>query len=306
MAALWMRLVVATWALAIGLPAQQAENPVDLVKQGRKLVADGRYDEALALYKRAIATDAKSFDAHLAAGVALDLKGECAAARVHLARAIELAPEASQDEGLAAMAVSYAFEAKAADAARFYQKVFDKQLAAQSLDAAAATANALGRIYLEAGDLVNAERWYRTGHETARKQGDLKPEQIDLWDMRWLHAQARIAARRGDAAEAKRQVAALRKYIDKITPGGPNADQLPIYPYLLGYVAFYLKDYSGAIAELLKGDQTDPFILGLVAQAYETTGDPAKAREYYRKVLATHSHTINTAYSRPLARKALS
>lgn len=77
------------------------------------------------------------------------------------------------------------------------------------------------------------------------------------------------------------------------------------YPYLVGYVDFYLKDYAGAIAELQKADQEDPFILLLLAQAYEKSGKAASARDYYRKVLASTSHAVNNAFARPVARQKM-
>jgi Tfp pilus assembly protein PilF len=74
---------------------------------------------------------------------------------------------------------------------------------------------------------------------------------------------------------------------------------------LLGYIAYYAKDYQTAIDELLRGDQNDPFVLGLIAQAYQRRGDREKATEYYRKVMASPAHSINAAFARPLARAFL-
>jgi hypothetical protein len=42
------------------------------------------------------------------------------------------------------------------------------------------------------------------------KEPDIKPARQDLWNFRWEHAQARIAARRGDQAEAQKHVAAAK------------------------------------------------------------------------------------------------
>ncbi len=75
------------------------------------------------------------------------------------------------------------------------------------------------------------------------------------------------------------------------------------YPYLTGYVALYAGDYKTAIAELQKADQHDPFILSLLAQAFEKLGDNAQAMEYYRKVLASNAHNPTNAFARPLAKK---
>src|SRR5205085_10769550 len=64
----------------------------DLVQQGQKLSHEGKQDEALALYSKALDKSPGLYDAHLEMGIALDLKGDYAAAHEHFAQAIELAP----------------------------------------------------------------------------------------------------------------------------------------------------------------------------------------------------------------------
>ena len=306
------RIVRITAAFALGALsltppafAQQAQagappaDPVELVKEARKLNSEGRQDAALALYKQALQRAPDSFDAHFGAGVALDLQGRYKDARQHFSKAIELAGEGNRNQALTAMAASYAFESDAKGASRFLRQAFDREMESGDLTGAAETANALGRIYLECGSFDDAFKWYQTGYETSRRQPNLPADQVDLWDMRWAHAQARIAARRGDASEARRQTAAVQSLLDK----GTNPDQKIQYPYLAGYVDLYLKDYKAAIADLEAADQKDPFILALLAQAYEKSGDAAKARELYVQVLASNAHSVNNAFARPLARK---
>ncbi len=92
-----------------------------------------------------------------------------------------------------------------------------------------------------------------------------------------------------------------RRILDK----GTNEDQKIQWPYLAGYVAFYAGDYAAAVKELQAGDERDPFILGLIAQAYDKLGQKDRAREYFAKVLATPAHTINAAYSWPEAKRYL-
>jgi tetratricopeptide (TPR) repeat protein len=199
------------------------------------------------------------------------------------------------------MGVSWAFESKADEAARYYQRVFDAQMQAKDRGGAAGTANALGRIYLESGNLDKAEQWYRTGYETAKQIPEVPANQVALWEMRWHNAQARIAARRKNPAAAEKHVAEAATWLDK----SDNQNQRVFQPYLTGYVAFYGGKYQQAIQDLLKGDQTDPFVLGLIAQSYDKLGDRAKAREYYEKVVALPSHSINAAYALPKARAFL-
>src|SRR5207237_3294425 len=111
--------------------AGQPADPIELVKQARKLNGEGKQDEALALYRQALERSPDLFDAHVGAGVALDLQANYKEAREHFAKAIELAPDGSKNQALTAMAVSYAFESDAAAASRFYRQVFDRQAAAQ-------------------------------------------------------------------------------------------------------------------------------------------------------------------------------
>jgi len=282
--------------------AQAPPDPPALVQEGRKANAAGKFDEALGLYDRALKLDPQLFDAHLATGITYDLKGDYAKARAALRRAIETAPEGARLQALNAMAVSYAFENDATGAATYYQQQFDAQLKAGAIDGAAATANAMARVYLESGDPQTALKWYETGHSTAKKLTSAPPDQVDLWELRWLHARSRIAARLGNAADADKYAEAVKAIVDK---GGLNEEQRPAYQYLVGYNALYAGNYQKAIAELLKADQRDPFILGLLAQACEKSGDGPRAREYYTRVLASTSHNLQNAFSRPLARKKL-
>ncbi|MCU1308319.1 MAG: hypothetical protein JWN45_3014 [Acidobacteriaceae bacterium] len=283
-------------------PAAPATEAADLIKQARQLNSDGKQNEAIVLYEKVIkaASGKDLYDAHLGEGVALDLKGQYDEARKHLAKAIEIAPADSKIQALKAMAFSYAFQRNAKEAAKFENQAFDSQIAAQKFVDAAGTANELARIQLESGDIDDAAKTYKLGYDTALK-APLTPAERDLWDFRWEHAQARIAARHGNKDEAQKHVAAAKAILDK----GTNPNQAIFFPYLTGYVAFYSGDYKTAIADLKQADQKDPFILALIAQAYEKTGDRSQAMDYYRKVLAINSHNPTNAFARPLAQKAL-
>ena len=95
------------------------------------------------------------------------------------------------------MAVSYAFEGKPSEAVKYEQQAMDARLAQQDFAGAAGIANEQARYHLEAGDLEDAYNWYKKGYETALRTAALKDADKHLWEFRWGHAQARIAARRG-------------------------------------------------------------------------------------------------------------
>jgi Flp pilus assembly protein TadD len=280
--------------------AGQTPVPADLVKQGRELANKGQHEEAIRLYRDALRGDPKSFDARLAIGVSLDIQGQYAEARTHLNEAAKLASAGAQrNQAANAMAVSYAFESKAAEAVKHLAPVFEQQRADKDAAGAAGTANAIGRIYLETGDPANSRKWYALGYEQATQGTGLSPADLDLWALRWLHAEARIAARAGKAAEARTHIAAFEQAMQK---RGKLDEDNAIYRYLLGYVAYYTKDYDKAIAELAKGDLSDPFIANLLAMSYETKGDTANAQKFYRRALESNVHILQTAFARPIAK----
>jgi tetratricopeptide (TPR) repeat protein len=303
-------LVVCAASLPAQSPAPQTSTPptstkdsdaLELVKQGQKLNGEGKQDEALALYSRALQMSPDLYPAQLAAGIALDLEGKYQEARVHFAKAIAVATPEQKVQALRTMGVSYAFTRDADHAAKYDQQAFDSQYGEKKFDDAAGTANELARIYLESGDVDNAFQWYQTGHLTALLKPNMTPAEKDLWEFRWESALARIRARQGRKEDAQKHLAAAKAILDK----GTNPDQTRFYPYIAGYVAFYGEDYKTAIAELQKADQKDPFILGLLAQACEKSGDKAKAMEYYKQVLTINSHSPTNAFARPLAEQKL-
>jgi tetratricopeptide (TPR) repeat protein len=296
-----LRTALPLCLLLVMLPAPPAGAQDDLVSQARRLDLAGRQDDAIAAYTQALRRTPDSFDAQYGIARALDLAGRYAEARDHFARAIALASEGEKDQALRMMGVSYAFVHDSRAAAPYFQQVFDRRIKAGNFAGAAEVANELARVYLELGDLDAAGREYRTAFDTAARQPARSAADADLAALRLAHAQGRIAARRGHAAEARRQEAAVKALVDK----GTNADQQVQYAYLVGYDAFYLKNYSKAITALRTADQTDPFILMLLARAYEQSGQPAQAREYYQKTLASTSHAVNNAFARPIARQKL-
>lgn len=283
--------------------APTSQDPAaDLVKQGQQKLREGKADEALAIYRKALEAFPDSAQANTAAGVVLDLMGQYAEARKHFAKTIALAstPEAKA-RAQRSMAMSYAFERDCTNVAKYEAPAYEMYVAAKDFFNAGEVANELARVCLESGDYDAAQEWYEKGHAAGLGEPNLKPERRDLWEFRWEHAQARIAVRRGNKAEAQKHVDAAKAVLDK----GTNPEQAPFFPYLTGYVAFYAGDYKTALADLQKANQSDPFILVLIAQTCEKLGDNAQAMEYYRKALASNAHNPPGAFARPLSKKKL-
>lgn len=285
----WRGVVLLISGTALALAAQVPstppplpDTPLGIVRQGQRLNSEGKQNEALALYRQALAKDPNLYQGYLAEGEALDLQGEYGQARADLERAITLAPTAAQPQAGRALAISHAFTCDTAGAEKAESRAFAAQQTARDYYAA-------------------AERWYRVGHDTGLKEPNLSEARRDLWEFRLEHALARLAARRGDAALAQQHVARAAAILAK----GDNPGQKRFFPYLTGYVAFYGGDYAGAIADFKKADLHDPFVLSLLAQAEEKTGDHAAALADFRAIVRLNMHNPNNAFARPLAERKL-
>ena len=246
----------------------------------------------------------------------LDTQGRSAEARAAFQRLIDSAATlAARAAAQRRMAMSYAFDGDCANTVRYeemviaYWKTREIEEPQNAFYQQGEMANEAARVCIDAGDLNTAEKYYRLGSDLGLKEPGPKTHPKSLWDYRLHLALARLAARRGDAAQAKQHVQAARRALDSDT--AMAAQQERFFPYLTGYVALYTNDLKTAEADLTKalairGNDRDPFMHVLLATTYERLGQPDKAKALYQKAydLAT-AHNPPAAFSRPFARKKL-
>jgi tetratricopeptide (TPR) repeat protein len=299
-------LLLLSLGLSPSLPAQTPAQPPqqpEFVRQGQQLIREGKPEEALALYRKTLQTSPDSIPANIAAGNVLDLMGKGEEARKYFSKAIEIADTPEHKAGAErSMAMSYAFEGNCNRTVEYEQRVLDFYGSVKNFFQQGEIADEVARVCIDSGDLDAAQKWYKIGHDKGLEEPDIKPARQDLWNFRWEHAQARIAARRGERAQVQKHVAAAKAILDK----GTNPEQATFLPYLEGYVAFYAGDYKTALEGLSKANQNDPFIQCMLGQTYEKLGEKEKAMEFYRKASTTSSHNPPAAYAVPVAKKKLS
>ncbi len=246
----------------------------------------------------------------------LDLAGRTAEARRVLQAAIDsLADPAAKASAWRATAMSYAFDGDCAGTEKYERMVIDYWKTREAAEPQNAfyqegeIANEAARVCIDAGDLTAAERWYRTGSELGNREPEPRTHPRSLWDFRLAHALGRIAARRGDAAGAARQVAAARRALD--SDSAMAAQQERFFPYLVGYVELYAGDAAKAQAELaravsLRGNERDPFLHTLLGMTYEKLGRQDDARAEYLKALdLATAHNPPSAFTRRFLRGKL-
>ncbi|HUJ31967.1 MAG TPA: tetratricopeptide repeat protein [Candidatus Acidoferrum sp.] len=304
-----LALSVCLAALAQG-PGQQ-EQPA-FVKQGQELMRAGKLEDALALYRQTLQTSPDSLPANVAAGSVLDLMGRSKEARTYFQKAIDKA-DTPERKAMAerSMAMSYAFEGNCAKTLEHESRVLEYYRSTNNFYQQGEILDEGARVCIDASDdlhpskakedLADAQKWYQAGRDAGLKEPDIKSARVDLWNFRWEHAQARLAARRGDKAEALKHVSAAQAIVEK----GSIPEQKPFLPYLEGYVAFYAGNYGLAGEELLQANQNDPFIQCMMARTYGKLGKKDKAIEYYRKAAGGVAHNPPAAYAVPYAKGKL-
>lgn len=287
---LWTRVVVAGSLLALAsltssAAAQQGGDRTprgDSLRQAQRLDIDGKYAESRAIFQKLVdnAPD-------------------------------PLAKSAAQRR----MAMSHGFEGHCSEVVRYEEMVIDywktreKEEPQNAFYQEGEMANEAARLCIDAGDLTTAERMYKRGTELGNKEPEPRTHPKSLWDFRMAHAYARLAAQKGDKAEAQRQVAAARKALDSDPTMAANQERF--FPYLTGYVALYTNDLATAQTDLTKalsmqGNSTDPFMHVLMGMTHEKMGHADVAKEWYQKAydMATQ-HTPPSAFARPFTRKKL-
>lgn len=265
---------------ATGQPARAPNPRADSLRSAQRMDAEGRHTEARAIFEALIAN-------------APDPAAKAAAQR--------------------RLAMSYGYDADCAKVIALEEQVIAYWVTRREAEPQNAhyqegeMANEAARVCIDHGFLDEAERYYKRGTELGNMEPAPRTHPKSLWDFRLAHAMARIAARRGNAAEAQRHVAEARRILDS-DPAMAKAQE-QYYPYLLGYVALFTNDLATAEREFLKTTATmpnDPFQVVLLGMTYEKMGQTSKATALYEKAYAasTGSNPPNV-YSRTFTKRVL-
>lgn len=284
----------------------------DDLREAAAFVRARNKPEALQAIRRELARQPTS----TAAANLLDTIGEGAEARRVFQRQIDEARDPSARAAAErAMAMSYAFEGDCANTITYEQRVIDYWVTREAAEPQNAfyqegeMANEGARVCIDAGELDTAEAWYRKGTALGLKEPEPKTHPTSLWDYRLAHALGRIAARRGNVAEATRQIAAARQALDSDPTMAEQQERF--FPHLVGYVALYTNDLAKAETELeraiaMPGNENDPFLRALLGTTYEKLGRATEARTAYEAAYErATAHNPPAAFTRPFTREKL-
>jgi tetratricopeptide (TPR) repeat protein len=248
--------------------------------------------------------------------VQLDLAGNTAQARRLFQAMIDsAATPAARAAAQRAMAMSYAFDGDCAhtmayeDSVIAYWRTREQAEPQNAFYQEGEMADEGARVCIDAGDVDAADGAYHRGFDLGNREPEPRTHPRSLWDYRLAHALGRIAARRGDTTEARRQIAAARRALD--SDSAMASQQERFFPYLVGYVALYTNDLPTAERELtravaMRGNDRDPFMRALLGMLYERQGKADEARAAYQQAydLAT-AHNPPAAFAKPFTRRKL-
>lgn len=316
-----VRLIV---AVALLLPQAPIERP----REGDALTdtADthrwnGRFDQAIALYREAIAINTGNARARRGLGQALDFTGQHADARAQYQAVVEGAAQPPEYMFLD-IAASYVFDRRFDDAQAALQRWAD--LSAWRRERDPNEALMFFHLAIARGAFEEAERIIERHYAPIEKPApmvssptlDSKAFVPRLRWMRYTAERAAMSARAGRAADARRWMAEAeaqaRNMQDVLTAftAATGADTGGLKPYdhlapTAGEVAFYLGDAAGAIGLLTTGSSRSPRYNLVLGQAYEREGKPSEARAAYAGVLKETTLSIEAAWTLPIAQVRL-
>ncbi|MBL0178479.1 MAG: hypothetical protein IPP98_05040 [Gemmatimonadetes bacterium] len=244
----------------------------------------------------------------------MDVGGRHAEARAIYQALIATAPDAAAKAAATRrLAMSYGYDANCAKVIELEEQVIAYWKTRREAEPQNAhyqegeMANEAARVCIDHGFFDEAERMYRRGTALGNAEPAPRTHPASLWAFREAHAMARVAARRGNAAEAKHWVGEARKALDS-DPAMAKAQE-QYFPYLEGYVALFTGDLATAQTEFTKtvaAMPNDPFQLVLLGMTHAKMGHADVAKGFYQKAydMATGSNPP-AVYSRTFTKKVL-
>jgi tetratricopeptide (TPR) repeat protein len=273
-------------------------NPYD--SYAELLMKMGRFDESIAMYRKALA-----IDPHFAAsrfGIASNLmfQAKHAEARAEVWKLHEAARnDGERRTALFGAAVINADEGKLDQALAELKKEY---AVAEKIDDAAAMAAdlvAMGDVALEAGRPEEARTFYARSLEK-QVRSDLSSEVKEDAKLNHHYNLGRVSLTAGDLAAAKEHA---KTFLSGATAKN-NRGEIQLAHELAGAIALQEKKYDQAIEELEQGNQQDPYTLYRIALAYQGKGNQAKAGDYFKQAANQHTlPTLNYAFVRAKAKR---
>jgi tetratricopeptide (TPR) repeat protein len=273
-------------------------NPYD--SYAELLMVMGRFDQSIAMYRKALATDPHFAPSRFGIASNLMYQDKHEEARAEAWKLHEAARnDGERRTALFGAAVIYADQGKLDQALTELKKEYAVAERINDNAAMAADLVAMGDVALEANKVDEARKFYARSLEM-QARSDLSAEVKDDAKLTHHYNLGRVALGAGDLAGAKEHA---KVFMDGATAKN-NEGEMRLGHELLGAIALQEKNYDGAMKELGQGNQQNPYTLYRTALAYKGKGDESKAADFLKQAATqTTLPTLNHAFVRAKAKR---
>ena len=267
-------------------------NPYD--SYAELLLKLGRYDESIAMYRKALAVDPGFVASYAGIATDYDLMHKPAESRAESDALLRVAKDDGQRRGaIFSRAVSYAHEGDYASALTELERQYEIAAAGGDTLSMVGDKVAMGTIAIERNDADATDRLFAEARGLVERAVTIPRANREN--------QARFQAfLQGRAALARNDVDGAKKWSDSFASqanASGSAGQKLLVHELAGQVAMAQKRYDQAIAELTQANQQDPYNLYRLSLAYAAAGQAAKAREFAERARKDNTLTsLNYAF----------
>jgi tetratricopeptide (TPR) repeat protein len=274
-------------------------NPYD--SYAELLLKEGKFDESITQYRKALAIDSNFLASHT--GIAADLMymGKPDEAAAELANITKKARnDGERRNAMFGLTVLHADGGKMSKALAEVDKQYALGEKTKDVPAMAGDLQLKGNILLEMGKAAEAKAAYERGLKMI--EGSSLSQEIKDNNKRVIHNNlARVALAQKDLTAAKTEAEEFRKGAE----ASRNPAQIRLAHELAGMIALAEKDYDKALSELQMANQQNPRNLYRMCQAYEAKGDKEKAKELCKQAAEFNSlPQLNYAFIRTKAKAA--
>src|SRR5262249_50769133 len=275
-------------------------NPYD--SYAELLLKEGKFDEAITQYNKALSIEPTFLNSHFGIAAALAYEGKPADAQAELEKMTTKArTDGERRTALFGQMVVAADSGKLDQALAEVDKQYELGQKTNDMPAMAGDLQLKGNILLEMGKPDDAKKAYEDALKTTTA-ANVSQQNKDNTTLFHHSNLARLAIAKKDLATAKTETETFRKGAET----AKNANQLKQAHELAGRVALEEKNYDTAINELGQANQQNPDVLYLTGLSYQGKGDEAKAKESFTKAAKFNSlPQLNYAFVRSKAVKAL-
>jgi tetratricopeptide (TPR) repeat protein len=256
------------------------KNPNPYDSYAELLMKTGKYDESIAQYNKALATDPTFFNSYRGIGNNYVYKGDFARARESYKMMYDKSPDGGgRDLALVSMMNSYIAEGNIDKAL----EVNDQRRAAAEKEGDVGTVIGIrfasGFVLLEAGRLQEAGEQFAMA-DKLRDDPSLPATLAENRRFGKMQANARLLIAQGEFSPARTQIEEMGQFVAKRN----NPNQTRTYNAIAGILELKQKNYVRAIEYFAKADPNDPYTWFYQAAAYDGAGDMKTAGAIYGRV----------------------